>query len=427
VSPAVHGFGLVGCGTVGAGVVRLWREPAYADGLALRAVAVRDRRKPRPCDLSGVHVTTDALELARDPQVHAVIELTGDAALGRRLALECFRRRKSFVTAGKELVARFGLELEARARAAGVAFLYEAAACGALPVVALLRLSLSPGNVRGFDGVLNGTCNYVLSRLERGAAYAEALREAQRAGFAERDPGRDTRGEDAAHKLVLLARLCGVRLHAQAVPTSGIEGLRPEDAAFGRRRGWALRLLASFRQTPQGVEAGVAPVFLPRASLLAAARDEENAIALDAGAAGTLTLVGRGAGALPTAAAVLADARQLARGDGCGALAPPRAVASPARPGIGAAPRQYVRLEGSAETARALAAALHAAGTPLDVLACEAPGRVQALTAPAPFDVVRRALLAVPARERVHLVVREEAPGSRREAPAATADREAVA
>src|SRR5262249_14905730 len=144
---------------VGSGVVRLFAEPGYAAGARLVRVAVRDVTKERACDLSGVALTGDVRGLVDDPSIGLVVEATGDAELGRRLASECFRRGKAFVPAGKGLVARFGPELEELARARGVAFRCEAAVGGALPVVALARLGLSPGGLRGFDGVLNGTCN----------------------------------------------------------------------------------------------------------------------------------------------------------------------------------------------------------------------------------------------------------------------------
>ncbi len=308
--PDVH-CGLIGCGTVGGGVVARWAEEA--GGAALAAVAVRSPRKRRDVDLSAVTVTGDAWDVVRDPRIGVVIDATGDCDAARAWALEGFARGKSFVTAGKALVARHGAELEERAAAQGLGFRYEAAVAGALPVVALLRLGLSPGTVRAFEGVVNGTCSFILSRLAEGVPFAVALEKARQAGLTEADSGRDTSGRDAADKLAILARLCGVPIAAADVPTAGIEGLRPEDVAFGRARGWRLTLLATFRAIAGRATASVAPAFVAEDAFLAQARDEENAILLDGGPAGWVGLLGRGAGRAPSAAAVLSDVRETLR------------------------------------------------------------------------------------------------------------------
>lgn len=399
---------LIGCGTVGTGVVGLWREPEYAPDARLKSVAVRDVRKPREVDLSWVSLTGDAWSAVRDPDIRLVVEATGDTELGRALAVDCLKRGVSFVTAGKALVSCHGSDLEALAQAHGAAFRYEAAAGGALPIVALLRLGLSPGHIRGFEGVLNGTCNFILSRLNDGRPFDEALEEAKVKGFAEPDSRRDTSGRDTAEKLTVLARLSGVGIAADAVPTQGIEGLRPEDVAFGRRRGWALRLLAHFRALGDHVSVGVAPTFVPQGSFLASARDEENVILLDGGAAGPIGLVGRGAGPIPSAAAILSDVREVLRGGTGGCVATPRPAllteAEDEEPR-----RHYVRVDGYGDPGRDLVTALGGSGVAVDVLACEYQGRVQVVTAPTPTNAVRRALSGIAARERVHVVVRDGA------------------
>jgi len=384
--------GLVGCGTVGSGVVRLWAQPGQADGVALTTVAVRDPHKPRAVDLGALRVTGDAAALVRDPAVDLVIEATGDTELGRALAVETLARGKPFVTAGKALVVRYGEELEQLAHAHGTAFLYEAAAGGALPIVALLRLSLSPGPARGFEAVLSGTCNFVLTRLAEGVAYEEALAQAREAGLAEPDSTRDTSGQDAAEKLLLLARLLGVRLDGERLPRRGIEGLGPHDAVFARRRGLALRLVARLRLHDDGAEAWLAPVFVPAHSPLAQARDEQNVVVLDAGAAGQVALSGPGAGSLPTAAAILADVRELARSF-------PRSRAAAPRP-MRALPlladerprRHYVTVCGSRGAREAALRALAAEGVQVKEVETPWRGRVQGLTAPAAPASVARAL-----------------------------------
>src|SRR5688500_5930703 len=248
--------GLIGCGTVGGGVVARWKDEVA--GAALATVAVRSPRKRRDVDLSALTLTPEAWDVVRDDRIRIVVDATGDCEAARAWALEGFARGKSFVTAGKALVARHGAELEERAAAHGAGFRYEAAVAGALPVVALLRLGLSPGTVTAFEGVLNGTCSFVLSRMAEGVPFAVALDTARQAGLTEADSARDTSGRDAADKLAILARLCGVPIAAADVPTAGIEGIRPEDVAFGRARGFRLALLATFRAVSGRATASVA-------------------------------------------------------------------------------------------------------------------------------------------------------------------------
>jgi homoserine dehydrogenase len=384
--------GLVGCGTVGSGVVRLWAQPGQADEVDLTTVAVRDVGKPRAVDLSGRRVTADALALVRDPGVDLVIEATGDTGLGRALALETLARGKPFVTAGKALVVRHGEELERLAAAHGTSFLYEAAAGGALPIVALLRLGLSPGPVRGFEAVLSGTCNFVLTRLAEGVGYEEALAQAREAGLAEPDSTRDVSGQDAADKLLLLARLLGVRLEGDRLPRRGIVGLGPHDAAFARRRGLALRLVARLRLHDHGAEAWLAPVLVPAHSPLAQARDEQNVVMLDAGAAGPVALSGAGAGSLPTAAAILSDVRELARSFPRGRAMAARATRALPVLADGRARRHYVTVCGSSAARQAALRALAAEGVAVEGTETPWRGRLQVLTTPADPARVARAL-----------------------------------
>jgi homoserine dehydrogenase len=402
--------GLIGCGTVGGGVVSRWAGDAA--GAALAAVAVRSPRKRRDVDLSAHRVTADAWEVVRDPHIRVVIDTTGDCDAARAWALEGFARGKSFVTAGKALVARHGVELEERAGAHGVGFRYEAAVAGALPVVALLRLGLSPGSITGFEGVLNGTCAFVLSRLAEGVPFAAAVEKAREAGLTEADSARDTSGRDAADKLAILARLCGAPVAAADVPHAGIEGLRPEDVAFGRARGWRLVLLGRFRALPGRVTASVAPAFVSGDSFLAQAREEENAVLLDAGAAGWIGLLGRGAGRAPSAAAVLADVRETVRS--AASPGPARAVEAPVAPDTALA-AQYVRVRrplGSPSAQRALLDALAIQGVGVQFLSAGRLGWVQAITAPAPRDTVRRALARLEPAEIAHVTFHESARGA---------------
>jgi homoserine dehydrogenase len=388
------GCGLIGCGTVGSGVVRLWGEAGGAPpGARLVAVGVRRRHKRRSVDLSRVRLTDDALSVVRDPRVRLVVEATGDTALGYALGCEALARGKAFVTASKALVAEHGPELEELAAVQETAFGFEAAVGGAVPVIALLRQGLAPGAVAGLSGVLNGTCNYVLCRLEAGVPFDQALAAARRAGLAEADSRRDTSGLDTADKLRILARLCGVEIEPDALAVSGIDGVRPADATFARDRGWRLRLVGSLRLDGDSVQAEVEPALVPADGLLASARDEENVVVLDLGGAGPLALHALGAGGLPTASAVLSDVRAaLAGGLACRPAARKRVRVAAAPP----APH-YVRIDAARQAPlarRRLAKALSAAGVGI---AWRAEGEVvQVITSAAPGGLVRRALASLP-------------------------------
>ena len=402
--------GLIGCGTVGGGVVARWAEEAA--GAVLATVAVRSPRKRRDVDLSAVTVTGDAWDAVRDPRIGLLIDASGDCDAARAWALEGFARGKSFVTAGKALVARHGAELEERAAAHGAGFRYEAAVAGALPVVALLRLGLSPGTVRAFEGVVNGTCSFILSRLAEGVPFAAALEKARQTGLTEADSARDTSGRDAADKLAILARLCGVPIAAADVPTAGIEGLRPEDVAFGRARGWRLALLATFRAVSGRATASVAPAFVAEDAFLAQARDEENAILLDGGPAGWIGLLGRGAGRAPSAAAVLSDVRETVRA--AVSACRPRAAETPVVPDAALVPH-YVRVSrplGSASPQRALHDAFAAEGVGVEFVSAGRLGWVQAITSRVPRERVRRALARLPAGDIAHVAFHESARGA---------------
>ena len=411
--------GLIGCGTVGGGVVARW--PEEVAGATLARIAVRSPRKRRDVDISAAAVTADAWDVVRDPRIDVIVDTTGDCDAARAWALEGFARGKSFVTAGKALVARHGAELEEHAAAHGAGFRYEAAVAGALPVVALLRLGLSPGTVTAFEGVLNGTCSFVLSRLAEGVPFAVALDRARSAGLTEADSGRDTGGRDAADKLQILARLCGFAIPAADIPTSGIDHLVPEDIAFGRARGFRLVLLASFRAVGERATASVKPAFVAEDDFLGQARDEENAVLLDGGPAGWIGLLGRGAGRAPSAAAVLADVRETVR---C-AVSPGRralAAVTPA-PDVSLAPH-YVRVRrplGAPSPQRALFEAFAAEGVGIAFASAGRLGWVQAITSPVPRSRVAGALARLGTADAVHVTFHESARG------AASSDQPALA
>ncbi len=317
--------GVLGAGNVGAALVSLLLEDAAGIAartgvrLELAAVAVGNPAKPRtgiPAEL----VTGDAKRLVEDPGVDVVVELVGGLEPAGTLVRSALAAGKAVVTANKELLAAEGAVLSALAADAGVDLLYEAAVAGAIPIIRPLRESLAGERVRRVMGIVNGTTNFILTRMsESHMAYADALAEAQRLGFAERDPSADVDGHDAAAKAAILASIafrCDV--HTDDVPREGITSVSPVDIAFAAQLGYTVKLLAvAERLDPPGttaradappeVSVRVHPAMLPNTHPLAAVRGAFNAVFVEGAAAGELMLYGRGAGGLPTASAVLGD------------------------------------------------------------------------------------------------------------------------
>jgi homoserine dehydrogenase len=319
-SKPVH-IGLLGCGSVGGALVELLAErvDAIEDATGLRleitAVAVRSAAKSRP-GLAPELLTTDARSVVRDPDVDIVVEVIGGIEPARELILDAMKNGKPVVTANKELLANCGAELYGAAGAGGVDLLFEAAAAGAIPIVRPLRESLLGEDVRRLMGIVNGTTNYILTKMaEEGADYADALGDAQRLGYAERDPTADVEGFDAGAKAAIMASLAfGVRVVAGDVYHEGISEVSQADIAFARRLGYAIKLLAIAEIFP-GAEPGdeqevgvrVHPAMVPVDHPLASVRDSYNAVFVECSAAGELMFYGRGAGGRPTASAVLGD------------------------------------------------------------------------------------------------------------------------
>ncbi|AVP56517.1 homoserine dehydrogenase [Pulveribacter suum] len=320
--------GLIGVGTVGTGVWQLLarnRALLSARGgraIALVAVATRspERAAPLLATVPGVRLLADPLALATDPGVDVVLELAGGADAPLPWLLAAFAHGKHVVTANKALLARHGAQLAAAAARSGRTLAYEAAVAGAVPVVKTLREALAANRIDALEGILNGTSNFILTRMAtHGASYAAALAEAQALGYAEADPTLDVGGQDAAHKLALLAaHAFGAPLREGAVHTEGITQLQPGDLTAAAHLGYAVRLLALARrvatvQGGQGLELRVHPALLPLAHPLAGVQGAHNGLLVQADAAGPLLLCGAGAGAQPTASAVLADLVDLAR------------------------------------------------------------------------------------------------------------------
>jgi homoserine dehydrogenase len=299
-----RGVGLLGCGTVGAGVAR--RLLVSHPGL-IRGIAVRDPRKSR--DLAWQGYLDDPFAVVDDPSVGVVIECIGGLGLARELVLRAIARGKDVVTANKDLIATEGPWLAAFAARTGASLRYEAAVGGAIPIVRALGGALAGEDVLEVGGVLNGTTNFVLDAMAEGAEYADALGEAQRLGFAESDPRSDVDGHDAAHKLAILAGLAFRRPSTSApLARRGIGALTQEDVRAGAERGLRLKLLAIARRVDEeSIEAAVTPAYVPADHPFARPRGAENIVRVHGRGCGTLTFGGAGAGGDATASAVVAD------------------------------------------------------------------------------------------------------------------------
>jgi homoserine dehydrogenase len=315
--------GLAGLGTVGARVAQLLIE--RADLLAeraerpivLAAISARDKSRSRGVDLSHLPWCDDPVALASRPDLDVVVELIGGSeGSARALVNEALARGKHVVTANKALIAHHGTGLAAKAEAAGLAFNYEAAVAGGIPVIKTLREALFANRVTRLYGILNGTCNFILTQMSRTARpFADVLAEAQALGYAEADPSFDIEGTDAAHKLAILASLAfGTQIDFAAVHCDGITEVSPFDIEAARELGFAIKLLAIGEDTGRGVRCQVHPTMVPLASPLGGVEGAFNALVIEADPLGKLVLEGPGAGAGPTASAVLSDLADIARG-----------------------------------------------------------------------------------------------------------------
>jgi homoserine dehydrogenase len=315
--------GLAGLGTVGASVLRLLAQQREA--LAARsgrsvdivAVSARSRTKDRGVDLKKMRWLSDPVKLASDPEIDAFVELMGGAGDPARGAVAAaLKAGKSVVTANKALLARHGIELAALAEKRGVALNFEAAAAGAIPVVKTLREGLAGNKVTRIYGILNGTCNYMLTRMERERlSFEECLKQAQRLGYAEADPSFDIEGHDTAQKLSILASLAfGTRIDPGAIYVEGITSITTADLEAANDLGYRIKLLGVAVKTEQGIEQRVHPTMVPKDSDIAQVMGVTNAVSIDAEGIAPITLVGPGAGGLATASAVVSDLADIARG-----------------------------------------------------------------------------------------------------------------
>jgi len=308
--------GLLGCGNVGGELARLLladrKGIAERTGLDLELAAVAVRSVAKERDVPGVEsfLTADAGEVVDDQRVQVVVEVMGGISPARDLVLRALRNGKPVVSANKELLANHGGELWEAAAAAGVDLLFEASVAGGIPLIRALRESLAGERIQRVMGIVNGTTNYILTRMtESGTGYQQALAEAQSLGYAERDPTADVEGYDAAAKAAILANVAfGARVVAGDVYREGICSITAQDIAVARRLGFVIKLLAVVESGQDGsLAVRVHPAMVPEAHPLAAVRDSFNAVFVEGEAVGQLMLLGRGAGGRPTASAVLGD------------------------------------------------------------------------------------------------------------------------
>lgn len=315
--------GLAGLGTVGAGVVRLLR--ANADLIAARAgrpisvvaVSARERRRERGIEISDLRWHDDPADLAADPSVDVVVELIGGAeGAARRVVEQALAAGRPVVTANKALLAVHGAALAARADRHRTPLAFEAAVAGGIPVIKALREGLAADRLTRVGGILNGTCNYILTAMrETGRPFDVILAEAQALGYAEADPSTDIDGIDAAHKLAILAALAfGRPVDFASVHVEGIRHITDQDIAFAAELGYRIKLLGIARLGADGVEARVHPCMVPTSAPIALVEGVFNAVFAEGDFVGRLMLEGRGAGAGPTASAVVADLIDIARG-----------------------------------------------------------------------------------------------------------------
>ena len=313
-------IGLLGLGTVGTGVAKLLdRNHAsirkrLGRGLRVAAVAVRRAGRKRDVPLERVRVTTDPRRVIDDPAIDVVVELIGGIEPARSLVLRAIAAGKDVVTANKALLAQHGQEVFQAAERAGVRLRFEGSVAGGVPIIRVLRQALAGDRNRAIYGIVNGTCNSILTAMtERGTEFAEALAQAQAAGLAEADPSLDIDGTDAAQKLSLLVALAfGARCPVDAIHTEGIRRVGQLDVGFARELGYVIKLLAIAKDDGKAIEARVHPTMIPRTSLLADVRGAFNAVHVQGDALGPTMYVGEGAGMLPTATSVVGDILEVA-------------------------------------------------------------------------------------------------------------------
>ena len=314
-------IGLLGCGTVGAGVAKLLLEnraliqSRLGADLHLKHVADIDTTTDRGITFDAGVFVNDAFALVDDPDIDIIVEMIGGEGIAKELILKAMGNGKHVVTANKALMAAQGNILIEKARAANVDLAYEASVGGCMPIIKSLREALVGNHIRAMTGILNGTCNYILSRItDEGSAFEKVLAEAQAEGYAEADPTLDVEGHDAAHKLAIITALAfGMEINLADTYTEGISKITPMDIENARQFGYRIKLLAIAKNDNGKIEARVHPTMIPENNQLSKINGTLNAITVSGDAIGDVLLCGHGAGQLPTASAVISDLVDIAR------------------------------------------------------------------------------------------------------------------
>ena len=313
--------GLLGCGTVGTGVAKLLIDSSEVIGarlgasLNLKGVADIDIETDRGIQFNEGVLTTDANSVVNDPDIDIIIEMIGGEGIAKELILKAIENGKQVITANKALLASQGNALFKAAAEKGVDLAFEAAVSGCMPIIKAMRESLVANRIQSIIGILNGTCNYILTKItEERSAFGDALTEAQTMGYAEADPTLDVEGIDTAHKIAILTALAyGMEINLPEVYIEGITKITPLDVEFAEHFGYRIKLLAISKNHGDKIEARVHPTMIPFGNLLSNVSGTVNSVMVSGDAVGDIMLYGRGAGMMPTASAVISDVVDIAR------------------------------------------------------------------------------------------------------------------
>jgi homoserine dehydrogenase len=308
-------IGLLGLGTVGGGTLTVLRRNQEeitrraGRGIQVKLAAVRDLKKARDFAGDELELTTDPVAVVTHPDIDIVVELMGGTELTRELVLQAIANGKHVVTANKALLALHGNEIFAAAQQKGVMVAFEAAVAGGIPIIKALREGLTANRIEWIAGIINGTSNFILSEMrDKGKSFDDVLKEAQALGYAEADPTFDIEGIDAAHKLTIMAAIAfGMPMQFAGAYTEGISSLTQQDIRYAEELGYRIKLLGITKRTPTGVELRVHPTLIPARRLIANVEGVMNAVLIKGDAVGATLYYGAGAGAEPTASAVVAD------------------------------------------------------------------------------------------------------------------------
>lgn len=309
------GLALLGLGTIGSGVIKVLKENGEMiksrEGIEIevKKILVRDKSKKRAVAVPANLLTDSMEDILRDTSIDVIAEFMGGESPAFTYIRDALRQRKSVITANKEVLAKHWDALEEEARSSGAGLYFEASVAGGIPIIKAVRRSLQANNILKFMGIINGTTNFILTKMsEEGRSFSEVLAEAQRLGYAEPDPTADVEGYDACYKLSILSTICFKnRVPIDKIFCEGITGIAADDIAYARELGFGIKLLAIAKKQNGKIEARVHPTFIPLSHPLYAVRDSYNAIYIEGDMVGSLMFYGRGAGDLPTASALVSD------------------------------------------------------------------------------------------------------------------------